>query len=140
MAALFYYGGTAAATYFVGRNVLGRVTNNALDYVFNTNANSEIKHTHVVNSITGMLKSYRTMSTMHPAYEAMMSVREGLQKLEQAIQQAIIRREVFQNGYLTRFRTYDASHDNKKIQMLTDDLMERLEVFSTIKTNSDSKS
>ena len=80
------------------------------------------------------------MSTTHPAYEAMMSVREGLQKLEQAIQQAIIRREVFQNGYFTRFRTYDASHDNKKIKMLTDDLMERLEVFSTIKTNSDSKS
>ena len=132
MAALLYYTGGSVAAYFVGRNILGRATNNALDYVLNSNANDQIKDVHVVKSIRGMLQTYRCMKTEHPAYNAMMVVREGLNKLKSAIDIAEMKKEAHKQGYISRFRTYDASSDNKTIEALTEDLMRRLELFSNL--------
>ena len=132
MAQLLIYGGSSVAAYFVGRNILGRATNNVLDYILNSNANDTIKDIHMVKSISGMLKSYRGMKSDHPAYEAMMAVREGLNKLKSAIESAEIKKEAHRQGYISRFRTYDASYDNKKIDILCEDLMKRLELFTNI--------
>lgn len=132
MAAFLFYGGSSVAAYFVGRNILGRATNNALDYVLNSNANDTIKDIHMVKSITGMLKTYRGMKSNHPAYEAMIAVREGLNKLKSAIDQAELKKEAHKQGYLSRFRTFDASYDNKKIDVLCEDLMKRLELFTNL--------
>ena len=132
MAQLLLYGSSSIAAYFVGRNILGRATNNALDYVLNSNANDTIKDIHMVKSISGMLKTYRGMKSDHPAYEAMISVREGLNKLQDAINKAEIKKEAHRQGYISRFRTYDASYDNKKIDILCEDLMKRLELFTNI--------
>lgn len=132
MAAFLFYGGSSVAAYFVGRNILGRATNNALDYILNSNASDNIKDIHMVKSISGMLKTYRGMKSDHPAYEAMMAVREGLNKLNAAIENAEVRREAHRQGYVSRFRTYDASNDNKKIDTLCEDLMKRLELFTNL--------
>ena len=132
MAQLLIYGGSSVAAYFVGRNILGRATNNALDYMLNSNADDTIKDIHVVKSISGMLKSYRCMKSDHPAYEAMIAVREGLNKLQAAISNAELKREAHRQGYVSRFRTYDATSDNKKIENLNEDLMKRLELFSNL--------
>ena len=132
MAQLLIYGGSSVAAYFVGRNILGRATNNVLDYILNSNANDTIKDIHMVKSISGMLKTYRGMKSNHPAYEAMISVREGLNKLQDAINKAEIKKEAHRQGYISRFRTYDASYDNKKIDILCEDLMKRLELFTNI--------
>ena len=132
MAAFLFYGGSSVAAYFVGRNILGRATNNALDYILNSNANDTIKDIHVVKSIRGMLKTYRGMKSEHPAYEAMMAVREGLNKLNLAIENAELKREAHRQGYLSRFRTYDASSDNSRIEILCEDLMKRLELFTNL--------
>jgi len=132
MAQLLIYGGSSVAAYFVGRNILGRATNNALDYVFNSNANDTIKDIHMVKSISGMLKTYRGMKSDHPAYEAMMAVRDGLNKLKGAIDQAEIKKEAHRQGYVSRFRTFDAGYDNKKIDVLCEDLMKRLELFTNL--------
>jgi hypothetical protein len=132
MAAFLFYGGSSVAAYFVGRNILGRATNNALDYVLNSNANDTIKDIHMVKSISGMLKTYRGMKSEHPAYEAMIAVREGLNKLRAAIETAQLKKEAHKQGYVSRFRTYDASVDNKKIDTLCEDLMKRLELFTNL--------
>lgn len=132
MAQILIYGGSSVAAYFVGRNILGRATNNALDYVFNSNANDTIKDIHMVKSISGMLKTYRGMKSDHPAYAAMMAVREGLNKLKSSIDQAELKKEAHRQGYISRFRTYDASYDNKKIDVLCADLMKRLELFTNL--------
>jgi hypothetical protein len=132
MAAFLFYGGGSVAAYFVGRNILGRATNNALDYILNSNANDTIKDIHVVKSISGMLKTYRGMKSEHPAYEAMIAVREGLNKLNLAIENAELKREAHRQGYLSRFRTYDASSDNRRIEILCEDLMKRLELFTNL--------
>jgi hypothetical protein len=132
MAQLLLYGSSSVAAYFVGRNILGRATNNALDYILNSQADDTIKDIHMVRSIDGMLKTYRGMKSDHPAYEAMISVREGLNKLQDAINKAEIQREAHRQGYLSRFRTYDATDDNKKIEILNEDLMKRLELFTNL--------
>ena len=72
------------------------------------------------------------MKTEHPAYNAMMVVREGLNKLKSAIDIAEMKKEAHKQGYVSRFRTYDASNDNKTIEALTEDLMRRLELFSNL--------
>ena len=132
MAAFFVYGGGSIAAYYLGKNVLGRATNNALDYIMNTHANDNIKDIHIVKSISGVLRSYRGMESNHPAYEAMLSVREGLNKLQSAIDKAELKKEAHAQGYFSRFRTYDAANDNKKIESLSEDLMKRLELFTNI--------
>ena len=132
MAAFLFYGGSSVAAYFVGRNIVGRATNNALDYILNSNASDTIKDIHVVKSIGGMLKTYRGMKSEHPAYEAMIAVREGLNKLNLAIENAELKREAHRQGYLSRFRTYDASSDNRRIEILCEDLMKRLELFTNL--------
>jgi len=86
----------------------------------------------MVKSISGMLKTYRGMKSDHPAYEAMIAVREGLNKLNSAIENAEVKREAHRQGYVSRFRTYDASGDNKKIEILCEDLMKRLELFTNL--------
>lgn len=132
MAQLILYGTGSLAAWFIGRNIASRATNNTIDYLLNSNADSNIKDVHVVKSISGLLDTYREMNSRHPAYEAMMAIREGLNKLKGAIEAAQIRKNVHEEGYLSRYRTYDASQDNKKIESLTEDLMKRLEIFSTL--------
>lgn len=134
MANFVFYGGGSIFAYFVGKNVMGRAANNALDYVLNTNADDKIKDIHMVKSISGVLRAYRGMESEHPAYEAMLSVREGLNKLQNAIDKAEIKKEAHQQGYFSRFRTYDATGDNKEIEFLCEDLMKRLELFTNIIT------
>lgn len=126
------YGGGSVAAYFVGRNMLNRVGNYTLDYVFNMNAQPNIKETSVVKSISGMLESYRTMKSDHPGYEAMLAVRTQLNKLKSFIEVAQVKKEAYAHGYITRFRTYDATRDNEIISDMIEELMQRLEVFSKL--------
>ena len=62
----------------------------------------------------------------------MLAVREGLNKLKDVIDNAEIKKEAHKQGYISRFRTYDASIDNKKIDKLCEDLMKRLEIFTNV--------
>jgi hypothetical protein len=132
MAAFLLYGGGSVAAWFVGRNIVYRGTNAAIDYVLNVNADSHIKETHTVRSIIGMLEAYKTMKEKHPAFESMISVRESLSTLEDAISTAQMRYDAHVAGYISRWRTFDASLDNKRIDGLTIELMKRLELFSTL--------
>lgn len=126
------YGGGSITAYFIGKNVLNRVGNYTLDYIFNANAQSQIKDAHIVKSIGGMLETYRTMRSDHPGYEAMMEVRSQLNRLKSYIELAEVKKECYSQGYLTRFRTYDASYDNTVIEHMVEELMQRLEIFSKL--------
>ena len=133
MAALLLYGSGSVAVYYAASKLVGNATSRVMDFVLNTNANENIKDQHVLTSISGMLDTYREMNSKHKAYNAMMAVRESLNKLKDTIQAAQLRKELHEQGYFTRFRTFDASADNKKIEQITEDLMIRLELFSKLR-------
>lgn len=137
MAGFLLYGSGSVAAYFVGKNILSRVGNYTLDYVLNSKANPNIRNVHIVKSITGMLESYRTMRSDHPAYEAMISVRSQLNKLKSYIENVQIKKEAHETGYISRFRTYDATRDNEIIEEMVEELLVRLEVFSKINNFKD---
>ena len=65
MAALMYYPVVMAGTYFIGRNILYKGTSYVIDYVLNTNADPDIKDTHTVETIRGMLDTYKNLSTYY---------------------------------------------------------------------------
>ncbi len=132
MAALIFYGSGSVAAWFIGKNIVSRAANGALDLLLNSNANDIIKDPNAVRSITGLLQRYRDIPCDHVAYEAMLSVRESMKKLTDTTEQAKLRREVHQLGYLSRWRTYNASIDNKKIEVETDVLLTRLEIFTNL--------
>ena len=132
MAALLWYGGGSVAAYFVGRNVVNRVGNYTIDLLLNSNANPDIKDSHIVKSISSLLDNYRQMRSDHPSYNSMLAVRESLNKLQSYIETAELRKEAHKNGYFSRFRNYDATGDNIIIEKLTTEVLDRLEIFSTV--------
>lgn len=131
MAALLWYGSSSVAMWFVGKNLVSRAASNAVDYILNSNANDIIKDPHAVRSIRSLLEKYKVEKTS-VAYEAMLSVHEALKQLEDVTEQAKMRRKVHQHGYFSRWRTFDASDDNKKIQAGTEIVLARLEVFNKL--------
>tara|TARA_B100001027_G_C16225715_1_gene312050 strand:- start:267 stop:695 length:429 start_codon:yes stop_codon:yes gene_type:complete len=128
---LFYVGGSAAA-YWLGTNLLYRSANTIIDYVINANVSSEIEGTHTVNSICGMIETYKNLPQTNPAYNALTEVKNGLQDLQTCIERAKLRYEAHKGGYITRFRSFDASNDNEMIEKKVKQLMLRIEMFTTI--------
>tara|TARA_Y100001936_G_scaffold162016_1_gene158210 strand:- start:171 stop:614 length:444 start_codon:yes stop_codon:yes gene_type:complete len=132
MASLLFYVGGSAAAYWVGTNLLYRSANSVIDYVLNTKASSDIEGTHTVKSIHAMLSTYKDLPETHPAYGAMMEVRDGLQDLQTSIERAKLRYEAHKGGYISRFRTFDASVDNAIIDKKVKQLMVRIELFTEL--------
>lgn len=132
MASLFFYIGSSAAAYWVGSNLLYRSANATIDWFLNKRASSEIKETHTVSSITSMLEVYKDLQDTHPAYGAMIQVKDGLNDLQTAIERARLKYEAHRGGYVTRFRTFDASEDNIIIERKAKDLMTRLDLFTNL--------
>ena len=128
---LFYLGGSAAA-YWVGTNLMYRSANSVIDYILNTKASSEIEGITTVKSITAMLSTYKDLPETHPAYGAMVEVRDGLRELQTCIERAKLRFEAHKGGYLRRFRAFDASADNAKIEQKAKQLMVRIELFTQL--------
>jgi len=130
MAALLYYVGGSAAAYWVGSHVLVRSANASIDWILNSNAHPEIKELHTVKSICAMLKTYEHLDKDHPAFEALCDVKNGLNELQTAIERAKLRYEAHRSGYLTRFRTFDATRDNVVIEKKSNELMHRIDLFT----------
>lgn len=131
-AMLIYYLGGSAAAYWVGSNLLYRSANGMIDYILNSKASPEIHGVHTVKSIHAMLESYKDLPKNHPAYVAMMEVRDGLKELQTSIERARLRYEAHKGGYVSRFRTFDATADNVLIEKKANQLMERLELFTNL--------
>jgi hypothetical protein len=132
MAAVIYYIGGSAAAYWFGSNVLLRSANASIDWLLNTHASPEIGETHTVNSIHAMLRVYTHLKSTHPAFEAMCEVRDGLRDLQIAIERTRLKYEAHKGGYISRFRTFDATPDNVLIDKKSKDLMERLNLFTNL--------
>lgn len=127
-----YYPVVMAGTYFIGRNILYKGTSYVIDYVLNTNADPDIKDTHTVETIRGMLDTYKNLSKNHPAYESLQSVATALTELQDEVDRARLRLSVHENGWVTRFRTYDARVDNTRIEKKSKELMSRLDIFTKL--------
>lgn len=132
MAWVMYYPVAAAGTYFLGRNILFRGTSYAIDYLLNSNADPDIKETHTVDTITSMLKTYENLPIDHPAYESKLSVNCALSELKDAIDRARLRLSVHETGWVTRWRTFDARHDNVIIEKKATNLMACLDIFTKL--------
>ena len=132
MAGVLYYLGGSAAAYWLGSNVLVRSANASIDWFLNANASSDISETHTVKSIEAMLDVYRHLTPKHPAFKAMCAVRDGLRDVQIAIERTKLKYEAHKGGYLSRFRTFDASADNVKIEKKATDVMERLDLFTKL--------
>lgn len=132
MTSIFFYVGGSAAAYWLGSNILYRSANATIDWVLNKHASSEIKETHTVSSIRSMLEVYKNLADNHPAYGAMMQVKDGLHDLQTAIERARLKYEAHRGGYITRFRTFDASEDNVIIERKAIELMTRLDLFTNL--------
>tara|TARA_B100000674_G_scaffold145449_1_gene114919 strand:- start:5228 stop:5578 length:351 start_codon:yes stop_codon:yes gene_type:complete len=109
-----------------------RSANSVIDYILNTKASSEIEGITTVKSITAMLSTYKDLPETHPAYGAMVEVRDGLRELQTCIERAKLRFEAHKGGYLSRFRAFDASADNAKIEQKAKQLMVRIELFTQL--------
>jgi hypothetical protein len=79
-----------------------------------------------------MLIAYKNLPEKHPAFMAKVSVEEGLKDLADVINRTRLKEEAHKGGYVTRFRTFDASDDNKLIEKKATVLMERLELFTKL--------
>ena len=132
MATLIFYLGGSAAAYWIGTNIMYRSANAGIDWLLNSKANPDIKETHTVTSILSMLEIYRDLQSTHPAHGAMLQVKEGLRDLREVIERAKLRYEAHRGGYVTRFRTFDASDDNAIIEKKASELMTRLELFTNL--------
>lgn len=137
MAGLLFYGSSSVALWFVGKNIVSRAANNALDLLLNSNAVEILKDPKAVNAVSGLLHQYRNLKSDHIAYEAMINVREAMKRVTDVTEQAKLRKEVHENGYFSRWRTYDASSDNRKILGETEILLARLEIFTNLLKHSD---
>lgn len=126
------YAGGSAITWYLGKNLAFRSTDTIINYVMNYDADPNIKDNHTVQSIRCMLEKYKDMDDTNPAYEAMLSVGQCLQDLENIIETAKLKQSVHSHGYFTRFRTYDATTDNTLIDSKIKDLMARLDLFTKL--------
>jgi len=129
---VIYYIGGSAITWYLTKNVAYRSTDAIINYIMNADADPTIKDRHTVKSIQCMLTKYKDMTDEHPAYESMLAVQDALKELSDTIQRIKLKIHVHNNGYLSRFRTYDARNDNKKIQEKVDELMSRLDLFTKL--------
>ena len=79
-----------------------------------------------------MLSLYKHLKPRHPAYKAMGEVRDGVRDLQIAIERTKLKYDAHRGGYLSRFRTFDATADNVVIEKKAKDLMERLDLFTKL--------
>ena len=64
--------------------------------------------------------------------QAIQQVQDGLRDLQVAIERARLRYDAHKGGYITRFRTFDATEDNMIIERKADELMTRLDLFTSL--------
>lgn len=62
----------------------------------------------------------------------MLSVKEALIDLKDAIDRARLRLSVHEAGWITRWRTFDARHDNVLIEKKAKQLMMSLDIFTKL--------
>ncbi len=127
-----YYLGGSAITWYLTKNVAYRSTDALLNYIMNSDADPTVRDHHTVKSIECMLAKYKGMKESHPAYESMLGVKDALKNLADTIQGIKLKIHVHNNGYISRFRTYDARKDNVLIQKKVDELMSRLDLFTKL--------
>lgn len=127
-----YYLGGSAVTYYLTKTVAYRSTDALINYIMNTDADPTIRDHHTVESIQCMLKKYKNLKENHPAYESMLGVKHALKDLSDTIDLIKLKIHVHNNGYFSRFRTYDARSDNCTIQRKVDELMTRLDLFTKL--------
>ena len=132
MAGLISWAVGSAAAYWVGSNLVFRSANATIDWVLNKQADPDIKEIHTVQSISAMLNAYKNLPETHPAFMAKASVEDALKDLADVIQRTKLKEEAHKGGYVTRFRTFDASDDNKLIEKKATILMERLDLFTKL--------
>lgn len=132
MASILYYVSSSAAVYYMGSTMINRSIGKTLEWVMNTHANPNIGEVCTVKSVFAMLDAYKHIKDTHPAFESLSSVRNALIDLQTAIERAQLRCEAHKAGYISRFRTFDATTDNLVIEKLSRELMRRLEVFTQL--------
>ena len=132
MAALVSYAIGSAAAYWVGSKLVFRSANATIEWVLNKQAYPDIKEIHTVQSISAMLTAYKNLPQNHPAFMAKASVEDALTDFADVIQRTKLKEEAHKGGYVTRFRTFDASDDNKLIEKKATVLMERLDLFTKL--------
>lgn len=132
MAQLVWYVGSTATMYWFGKNLLSRGANMAIDSLLNTNANPEIKELKTLTSIKSMLNSYKNLENTHPAKECYDELNIVILQIEDLMNRAKIRLNVHQSGYVTRWRTFDATPDNVQIENKIKELQEKLDLFTKL--------
>lgn len=132
MAQFVWYVGSTATAYWIGRNVVSRGANMALDIVFNTNADPEIRELNTIGSIEAMLNTYKNLDKHHPAKDCYEELLMCIEKLKNLIERAKLKLSIHKNGYLTRFRTFDATPDNTLIAHQIKQMQEKLDLFTKL--------
>ena len=132
MAQFVWYVGSTATAYWLGRNVMSRGANMALDVVLNTNANPEIKEVNTIGSIEAMLETYKTLEKSHPAKDCYDELIKSIEKLKNLIERAKLKLSLHNSGYITRFRTFDATQDNVLISHQIKIMQEKLDLFTKL--------
>lgn len=132
MAQFIWYIGSTATAYWVGRNVMSRGANMALDVVLNSNANPEIKEVNTIGSIEAMLNTYKNLEKDHPAKDCYEELLKCVEKLKNLIERAKLKLSLHNSGYITRFRTFDATADNLLISHQIKEMQEKLDLFTKL--------
>ena len=128
----FLYGPLlATGAYYAGSKLLSTATNATINYVF-ADVDSDIKELHTVQSILNMLKFYEGMKSHHPAYAALLDVKDALNQLNTVIERAKLRLEAHRGGYLTRFTKFNAGPDNILIEQRNSELLRRIKLFKAL--------
>lgn len=129
--AFFYAPAVVAAGYYAGSKLLSTATNATINYVF-ADVDSELKELNTVNSILNMLKFYEGMKSHHPAYAALLDVKDALNQLNTVIERAKLRLEAHKGGYITRFTKFNAGPDNVLIEQRNSELLRRIKLFKAL--------
>jgi len=129
--AFLYAPAIAAAGYYAGSKLLSTVANSTVNYVF-SDVDSELRELNTVQSILNMLKFYEAMKSVHPAYAALIDVKDSLNQLNTAVERAKLRLEAHRGGYITRFTKFNAGYDNILIEKKNSELLRRIKLFKAL--------
>jgi hypothetical protein len=132
MASFVWYVGSTATAYWLGKNILSRTVNAAIDTIMNLEADPNIKDLKTLDSIESMISSYSNLPRTHPAYKCLQEIDNIIQRIKDLINTAKLKHDIHTKGYLTRWRTYDATSDNIVIEKSIEELHLQLKLFSDL--------
>ena len=132
MASFVWYIGSTATAYWLGKNILSRTVNVAIDNIMNFEADPNIKDLKTLDSIESMISSYSNLPRTHPAYKCLREIDNIIQRIKDLVNTAKLKQEIHAKGYVTRWRTYDATSDNIVIEKSIEELHQQLKLFSDL--------